>query len=192
MSKTLSLSPDKGSFSMKRYNEKLSVDPTDESALQMIEYYADYKNRALEQMQDPAWQANNLEFDLLTTDWILAKARAHEHYAQNLYAVMCNNEFQRNDVWPILSEQRWSCSWRHAGGIVADMLEKGDYIDWYCSGINHDDLDDNELQAMSKDAQEQYLYVKNNYVGEGTVTDEVRADLLVLGWLVINEDNTDI
>ena len=192
MSKNLSLSPDKGSFSLKRYHEKLSVDPTDESALLMIEYYADYKNRAREQMLDPVWQTNNLEFDLLTTDWILAKARANEHYAQNLYAVMCNNEFQRNDVWPILSAQKWSCSWRHAGGIVADMLEKGDYIDWYCSGINSDDLDDNELQAMSKDAQEQYLYVKNNYVGEGTVTDEVRADLLVLGWLVINEDNTDI
>lgn len=188
MSKTFSLSPDKGSFQSKKYHEKLEVDPSDESAQQMLEYYLDSKNRRLEQMADPEWQANNLEFDLLTTDWILAKARSTDHYAQNLYAAMCNNEFQRNDVWPILSEKRWSCSWRYAGGIIADMLQKGDYIDWYCSGILGG-VDDNEFIAMDKDSQERYLYVKNNYVSESVVTDEVRADLLKLGWLVINEDN---
>lgn len=192
MGKTLSTSPHRGMFQLERYVEKLKLDPTDESALIMVEYYTDWQSKEQDRMQDPVWQANNLEFDLLSTDWILAKARANEHYAQNLYAVMCNNEFQRNDVWPILSEQRWSCSWRHAGGIVADMLGKGDYIDWYCSGITTDTADDNEFRAMSKDSQEQYLYVKNNYVGEGTVTDEVRADLFKLGWLVINEDNLDI
>jgi hypothetical protein len=192
MGKTLSTSPDRGTFQLERYVEKLKLDPTDESALIMVEYYTDWQNKEQDRMQDPVWQTNNLEFDLLSTDWILIKARANEFYAQNLYAAMCNNEFQRNDVWPILSEQRWSCSWRHAGGIVADMLGKGDYIDWYCSGITIDTADDNEFRAMSKDSQEQYLYVKNNYVSEGTITDEVRADLFKLGWLVINEDNLDI
>jgi len=192
MSKTLSLSPDRGEFSMTRYREKLEADPDDEDAFKMLEYYIDWKARVKEQMQDPVWQKNNLEYDLLTTDWILAKARANEHYAQNLYAVMCNNEFQRNDVWPILSEQKWSCSWRHAGGVVADMLGQGDYIDWYCSGINIDEVDDNELRAMSKTAQERYLYTKNNFVREAVVTEEIENDLFKLGWLVIKEDNRDI
>jgi hypothetical protein len=49
---------------------------------------------------DPKSRELNLEYDLVTTDWILAKARASEAYAQNLYAAMCNNDFQRNDVWP--------------------------------------------------------------------------------------------
>ena len=105
---------------------------------------------------------------------------------------MCNNQFQRNDVWPILSEQKWSCSWRHAGGVVADMLGQGDYIDWYCSGINIDDVDDNEFRAMSKDAQERYLYAKNNFVREAVVTEEIENDLFELGWLVIKEDDRDI
>jgi len=177
---------------MTRYREKLEADPDDEDAFKMLEYYIDWKARVKEQMQDPVWQKNNLEYDLLTTDWILAKARANEHYAQNLYAVMCNNEFQRNDVWPILSEQKWSCSWRHAGGVVADMLGQGDYIDWYCSGINIDEVDDNELRAMSKTAQERYLYTKNNFVREAVVTEEIENDLFKLGWLVIKEDNRDI
>jgi hypothetical protein len=29
----------------------------------------------------------------------------------------------------------WSCSWRYAGGLVADMREQGEnYLDFYCSG----------------------------------------------------------
>jgi hypothetical protein len=192
MSKTLSLSPDRGEFSMTRYREKLEADPDDEDAFKMLEYYIDWKARVKEQQQDPIWQKNNLEYDLLTTDWILEKVRTQEYYAQNLYAAMCNNQFQRNDVWPILSEQKWSCSWRHAGGVIADMLGKGDYIDWYCSGINMDNLDDDEFREMSKDVQEQYLYAKNNFVQEATVTEEIENDLFELGWLVIKEDDRDI
>lgn len=190
MSKNLSLSPDRGEFRLERYKEKLKENPDDESALTMIEYFTDWKQQELERMQDPAWQANNLEFDLLTTDWIIDKARTEEHYAQNLYAAICNNEFQRNDVWPILSEQKWSCSWRHAGGVIADMLGRGDYIDWYCSGILND-VDDNEFRAMDKDSQERYLYVKNNYVREGVVTDEIEKDLNILGWNVLDIDVQD-
>ena len=117
---------------------------------------------------DPEKRVNNMEYDLLTTDWILEKVRTNETYAQNLYAAMCNNSFCKNDVWPIIAEQYWSCSWRYAGGIIADMIQKGDYIDWYCSGIG------------SKDT--------NGYAGEGFVTDEVRHDLRKLGWLVVDDE----
>jgi hypothetical protein len=93
-------------------------------------------------------------------------------------------------MWPILTEKRWSCSWRHAGGIIADMQEKGDYIDWYCSGIRDaKDLDDDQFQQLTKEQQEIYLRNKA-YVGEGTVTDEIRKDLLKLGWIVLDDEES--
>ena len=193
MSKTLSLSPDRGEFSMTRYREKLEADPDDEDAFKMLEYYMDWKARVKEQQQDPIWQKNNLEYDLLTTDWILEKVRTQEYYAQNMYAAMCNNQFQRNDVWPILSEQKWSCSWRHAGGVIADMLGKGDYIDWYCSGINgdQDEMTQGEWENLTPEQQTRY---KDSllFVRESVVTEEIENDLFELGWLVIKEDNRDI
>ena len=101
---------------------------------------------------------------------------------------MCNNEFIKNETWNILQDKTWSASWRSAGGIVANMQEKGDYIDWYCSGIRND-WSDEEYCNSSKEDQERYLWMKNNFVGEGYVTDEVRQDLFELGWLV--KENTD-
>ena len=80
---------------------------------------------------------------------------------------MCNNLFYKND-------EEWSCSWRYAGGVVADIRNVGEsYIDWYCSGIgsSHD-----------------------GYVGESCITDEIRSDLLDLGWTIKGypqNENTD-
>ena len=107
-----------------------------------------------------------------------------------MYAAICNNDFTRNDVWPILQGQTWSASWRSAGGIVANMREEGDYIDWYCSGIQND-LTDEEYYDMTKQQQERYLYLKNHFVSESVVTDEIREDLLKLGWLVVDTGNEE-
>ena len=107
----------------------------------------------------------DLELEMMSADWFRNKVCESESYAQNLYAAMCNNQFVKNDVWPILEDKRWGCSWRYAGGIIADLREEGDYIDWYCSGIGAD-----------KD---------NKFVSEGHVTDEIRIDLLKLGWIII-------
>ena len=112
-------------------------------------------------------------------------------YAQHLYASICNNDFTKNDVWPILTEKKWSCSWRHAGGIIADMQEKGDYIDWYCSGIRDNKiLDDDEYQALTKEQQESYIQCKK-FVPESVVTDEIREDLLKLGWIVVDNESEE-
>jgi hypothetical protein len=101
---------------------------------------------------------------------------------------MCNNDFTKNDVIPILTEKRWHRSWRSAGGIIADMQEKGDYIDWYCSGIRDVKiLDDDEFLALTKEQQERYIQGKK-FVSESVVTDEIREDLLKLGWIVIDEE----
>jgi hypothetical protein len=109
--------------------------------------------------------------------------RNDDAYAQNLYAALCNNEFTKNDVWPVLTDKRWHCSWRYAGGIIADMRQEGDYINWYCSGIREEhNIDDDQFQQMSKEAQEMYI-TRKEYVGEGHVTDEIQNDLKTLGWL---------
>ena len=119
---------------------------------------------------------HNLEYDLRTTEWILEKVRASDNYAQNLYAAMCNMQWQKRDLWPELSEQRWSCSWRSSGGIIADMLQKGDYIDWYCSGIGNEEHG-NGLDGTVPDVTD-----GRNYVPEGVVTEEIELDLNRLGW----------
>lgn len=117
-------------------------------------------------MELPAHKLFDLELELMSTNWILEKVK-DETYAQNLYAALCNNQFVKNEVFPILKEDYWHCSWRYAGGIIADMRREGEYLDWYCSGIGDNDKD---------------------FVGEGHVTDEIREDLLKLGWIVIENN----
>jgi hypothetical protein len=114
---------------------------------------------------------HNLEADIRACEWMLKKVVDHETYAQNLYAAMCNNVFQPNQVWPRLRDEYWSCSWRSAGGIVADLRGQGDYIDWYCSGIGGGLGNGDETGIKG-------------YVSEGTVTDEIRQDLFAIGWTV--------
>jgi hypothetical protein len=121
-----------------------------------------------------------MEYDLRSTVWICDKVKANDNYAQNLYAAMCNRQFQKLDVLPVLKDERWSCSWRHAGGVIADMQEKGDYIDWYCSGIGNDDT------GYGLDYRP-----ASGYVPEGEVTEEIRKDLKQLGWIVLDEEDDD-
>ena len=134
-------------------------------------------------INDPAWQQNNMEYDLRSNEWILEKVRASETYAQNLYASICNNDFIKIEVIPILRQDPdkdyWSASWRYAGGIVADMRQEGDYIDWYCSGIRNDNNYDPELN----------IKFPNGYVPEKVVTDEIREDLKRLGWIVVDQND---
>lgn len=108
----------------------------------------------------------NLELDLFKTDWISYKCTINNVYAQNLYAALCNNIFMKDN-------EEWTCSWRSAGGIVADLIKDdtrydlyshrtGDYLDWYCSGACEGTIP--------------------GYVSEGFVTSEISNDLLNLGW----------
>lgn len=56
------------------------------------------------------------------------------------------------------SGAEWSCSWRSAGGIVAALRGEGDYLDWYCS------------------------------TGEGLVDEQVLAEILALGWELVEAE----
>ena len=120
----------------------------------------------------------NLDFDLMRSDSIIEKCK-NKIYAQHLYAALCNNQFVKNEVFPILKEEAWSCSWRYAGGVIADMQERGDYLNWYCSGITNVTYDN---------VADESAFRKKQFVPEGQVTDEVKNDLFKLGWLVV-EDN---
>jgi hypothetical protein len=190
MSKTPSQSPDRNTFQLGAYctRKEEEGEPVSDEYVAIMESIRE-QNR--NKWVDPERCRDNMEYDLVTTDWILAKVRADRAYAQNLYAAMCNNEFVKNDVWPLLKDQRWGCSWRSAGGVIADMRQEGDYIDWYCSGIRNDPIDDDGYAQLDKPQQEFYLETKR-YVSESVVTDEIREDLFRLGWLVIDEDDEEV
>lgn len=105
----------------------------------------------------------DLEADLKRSPKILQKVK-DDGYAQRLYHSLCNTDWIRNEFYPLLRQDPdrdfWGCSWRYAGGIVADLRNDipesgwgGDYLDWYCSGR------------------------------EGWIDEEVAADLLELGWV---------
>ena len=171
---TVSKSPERHTFQKTGYLNRCEEKGEEPNAdyLEMFERILEDEDKKFD---DPESRKNNLEYDLRTTDWILEKARASDAYAQNIYAALCNMQWRNKALWPTLKEENWSCSWRYAGGIVADMLEKGDYIDWYCSGIR--DVDYNE--EINKHWDER------KYVPEGTVTEEIAADFDRLGWIPI-------
>ena len=171
---TTSKSPDRHTFQAENYVKRCE-EKGEEPSEDYLNLCKSARQQDEENIVDPDWQKDNLEYDLRSTDWILEKAKESDTYAQNLYAAMCNVDWVRNEAWPILKDQRWSCSWRHAGGIIADMQEKGDYIDWYCSGIG-DGLGNGDSDGVKK------------YVGEGVVTAEIKADLKKLGWFPITEE----
>jgi len=181
-------SPLRGSFQIDNLVKKAEQgDITNEHAEQMIDFYKSHKQLVAEREATEEWRENNMEYDLRSTTWICDKVKSNDVYAQNLYAAMCNNEFQRNDMMPILKDQKWGCSWRHAGGIIADMQEKGDYIDWYCSGIRGE-VSEEELKDLN-DEQLAFRKKIQAYVAESIVTDEIRSDLKKLGWLVLDDIN---
>jgi hypothetical protein len=99
-----------------------------------------------------------LKEDVLKVEWLLLKCRSSNKYAQNFYAALCNNIFCK-------CEQEWSCSWRASGDIVAKMVGKGSYLDWYCSG----------------------MFPENGFIEEGSITSEISSDLLNLGWTACHD-----
>ena len=184
----LSSSPDRGTFHFDSLKRQLEAgETTAEHVAEMTEYYQSWHDNKRSQEQQVEWQQNNLEYDLRSCEWICAKVRHSEVYAQNLYAAMCNRSFQKIDVWPMLKGQTYSCSWRYAGGIVADMCGKGDYMDYYCSGIRGGAVVDDDDQ-LTDEQRARIEYYDKHYVNESVVTDEIRRDLLQLGWAVLDED----
>ena len=71
-----------------------------------------------------------------------------DDYAWEFYAALCNITWKH-----VESGKIYECTWRYAGGLVAQMRDRGEgYLDFYCSG------------------------------NEGTVSEEIRIDMNELGW----------
>jgi hypothetical protein len=120
----------------------------------------------------------NLEEDLKNTDWLVAKVKSRPDYAQNLYAAMCNMRWIHRDMWPQLKEDYWTCTWRYSGGIIANLKEEGDYLDWYCSGIG-EGLGNGDPDGTK------------GHAPEGHVTKEIEQDLYKLGWIHSEHPNDE-
>jgi len=108
----------------------------------------------------------NLKNDLKNSAYIKEKIK-DDNYAQNLYAALIC-KWQPLDIESILVGEYWSTSWRGSGSVVAELRDCGEtYINYYCSGMGSDDII-------------KLRYPK--FVNEEVVTDEIRTDLLKLGW----------
>ncbi len=182
MTKEVSKSPERHTFQKEGYLERCK-ESGEEPNPDYVAMYDDMRKQDEINEIDPKWQKDNLEYDLRTTDWILEKVRTNDAYAQNLYAAMCNMQWCKRELWPILAENYWHCSWRYAGGIIADMQQKGDYIDWYCSGMGG-------IADYQTDPEE--WQQRTGYVPEGTVTEEIQTDLNRLGWIPVPYSDKDL
>lgn len=143
-----STSPERGSFYRGIWKKQLESGQTTQELYDNMMQILD-REKEFEQQRDKSF---DLEYDLRSNQRILDKARNSKAYCQNLYSALCNNRFFYGD-------KEWTCTWRHAGGIVADMIQKGDYIDWYCGG------------------------------DEGLVTEEISLDLMMIGWTIKPYEN---
>lgn len=144
-------SPDRYKFIIENYKKRLDKDPNNVEIKKTMDFFEECVKQ--DQLDIP--KENDMEYDLRKCEWIVKKCQSSEIYSQNLYAAICNNSFFKNN-------QEWGCSWRHSAGIISNLREQGDYIDWYCSGA---------VQT-------------NGSVEEGTVTKEIEEDLNKLGWVV--------
>ena len=112
---------------------------------EVYEMYQKLWQKEKEQDAIPTTDLPDLEYELRTSDYIYDKCVKSNDYCFDLYAALCNNEFIKNN-------KTCSYTWRTSGGIISNILEKGDYIDFYLGG------------------------------NEGFVTDEIKKDLTDMGW----------
>ena len=107
--------------------------------------------------QDPP-KKPDMEHDIRRSPYICDKIEQNPEYAQKMYAALCNTKWGKQDVFERLKGTAWQCSWRYAGGMVANISNRNeDYMDYYASG------------------------------GEGHVDDEIREDLKTIGWICLDE-----
>jgi len=169
--KKVASSPERHTFQKEGYIKRCEKEGKEPNS-DYVAMYKTWREQDEENLKDPVWQKNNMEYDLRSSKELCDKVKASDAYAQNLYAAMCNMTWQSREFWQEMKGETWSCSWRHSGGIIADMREQGDYIDWYCSGISPEYHEDGSAKG---------------FVPEGVVTDEIREDFKKLGWIVVEQ-----
>jgi hypothetical protein len=104
----------------------------------------------------PVSNTPSLERDLAMSDRVCGLIRS-DVFSVLLYGALCNTSWRHKSTGAT-----WHCSWRGAGGIVAELRGEGCYTDWYCSS------------------------------GEGLVDEHVLAEIGALGWALVEADAPDI
>ena len=56
------------------------------------------------------------------------KIRTDDDFCENVWSALANKIWENNDG------AEFSCTFRYAGGLIADIRGRGNYMDWYCSG----------------------------------------------------------
>lgn len=135
-SQTVDLTDEEASISLKRLSDWKA---NEKSVLELVkEVYMRF-----DVYKSPFAECENIKFKL-----------KDESYARLFYAAMCNNTWKHEDG------EVFQCSWRYAGGLVAELRELGeDYLDFYCNGMRGGG-------------------------GEGHVDPEIAKDLEYIGWFL--------
>ena len=132
----------------------------------------------------------DLRKDLINSPVIVEKCKDLV-YAQHLYAALCNVTWKSMDLSDLISQDTWSCTWREAAKIVAEIRNAGeDYTEFYCSGW----LDNwsKNLPVPYKNSQSALSgTTSHTLVREAVVTNEIAKDLKQLGWEVCKELHTN-
>lgn len=162
MEKIFAKSPDRFSFIINETKSRLEKDPDNQHLKNLLAFYRKCREENEEKPVEEE-KRYNLEYDLRSCEWLVKKCKESEKYSQNLYAALCDNEFKKTDLLDSFLNTTWFTSWRGAGGIVANLREKGDYIEFYCSGMSN----------------------KDGRMAEGEISKEVEEDLRTLGWRAI-------
>lgn len=82
-----------------------------------------------------------------------AKIKTDDGFCENVWSALANK------IWRNIDGAEFACTFRYAGGLIADIRGSGNYMDWYCSGPCE------------------------------TVTEEIENGMAVLGWSHHNYDD---
>lgn len=118
-------------------------------------------------------QYGDVETDLKANIEVCQKIASDMVFAQHVYAALCNQRYFRSDVAHD-DQEPWTCTWRRAGAIIADIRNTHynepqntgvieDYIHWYCSGMGF----------------------MEGAVDEGIVTSDIRQMFSDMGWYIV-------
>ena len=59
------------------------------------------------------------------------RMKADDSFCVQIWSALANKLWKHESMD---DDEEYSCTFRYAGGLIADILGRGGYMDWYCSG----------------------------------------------------------
>lgn len=59
------------------------------------------------------------------------KMKSDDEFCSQVWSALAN-KIWKHDAFE--RDEEYSCTSRYAGGLIADIIGRGSYMDWYCSG----------------------------------------------------------